>query len=94
MRLDGLEAANSNARARAVVIHAADYVSDMFLKKNGRLGRSLGCPALPTEGYNEIISKIKEGSLLFIYHPTKTYLNSSKLIKSSVDAITGNRLPV
>jgi hypothetical protein len=94
MRLDGLEAANSNARARAVVIHAADYVSDMFLKKNGRLGRSLGCPALPTAGYQEIISKIKEGSLLFIYHPTKTYLNSSKLIKSSVDAITGNRLPV
>jgi hypothetical protein len=94
LRLDGLEDANSNARARAVVIHAADYVSEMFIKKNGRLGRSLGCPALPAEGYQEIIGKIKEGSLLFIYHPTKSYLNSSKLIKSGIDAMTRDRLPV
>lgn len=94
LRLDGLETANSNARARAVVIHAADYVSEIFLKKNGRLGRSLGCPALPAKGYQDIVSKIKEGSLLFIYHPTKSYLNSSKLIKSSVDAMTRDRLPV
>lgn len=94
LRLDGLEDANSNARARAVVIHAADYVSEMFIKNNGRLGRSLGCPALPSEGYQDIIGKIKEGSLLFIYHPTKSYLNSSKLIKSSVDALTRDRIPV
>ncbi len=83
LRLDGLESSNSNARARAIVIHAADYVSEIFIKKNGRLGRSLGCPSLPQKQFNTIIQKIKEGSLLFIYHPTKSYLSNSKIIKSS-----------
>ena len=83
LRLDGLENSNSNARARAIVIHAADYVSEMFIKKNGRLGRSLGCPSLPQSQFNPIIQKIKEGSLLFIYHPTKSYLSNSKIINTS-----------
>jgi hypothetical protein len=40
-RLDGLDATNSNARNRAIVIHEAPYVT-----KN-RVGRSFGCIALP-----------------------------------------------
>lgn len=83
LRLDGLENSNSNARTRAIVIHAADYVSEMFIKKNGRLGRSLGCPSLPQNQFKPIIQKIKEGSLLFIYHPTKSYLSNSKIINTS-----------
>ena len=68
LRLDGLEYTNSNARKRAIVVHAADYVSSVFIKNNGRLGRSLGCPSLPKENYDEVIQKIKDGSLLFIYY--------------------------
>ena len=79
LRLDGLEFSNSNARRRAVVIHSADYAGANFVKKNGRLGRSYGCPSLPKKGYEEVISKIKEGSCLFIYYPQKAYLNKSKL---------------
>lgn len=79
LRLDGLEYSNSNARKRAIVIHAADYVSDVFIDKNGRLGRSLGCPSLPIENYTKIINHIKNGSLLFIYYPNKEYLETSKL---------------
>ncbi|MFD1316945.1 murein L,D-transpeptidase catalytic domain family protein [Namhaeicola litoreus] len=82
LRLDGLENSNSNARARAIVIHAADYVSELFVKRNGRLGRSLGCPSLPPDQFKPIIQKIKEGSILFIYHPTKSYLSGSKIINT------------
>jgi len=79
LRLDGLEYSNSNARKRAIVIHAADYVSSMFIKKNGRLGRSLGCPSLPQKNYDQIVHKIKNGSLLFIYYPQDHYLANSSL---------------
>lgn len=79
LRLDGLEYSNNNARQRAIVIHAADYVSKAFIKNNGRLGRSLGCPSLPVNGYEEVISKIKNGTLLFIYYPEGHYLKNSDL---------------
>ena len=79
LRLDGLEFSNSNARKRAIVIHSADYVSQVFIKKNGRLGRSLGCPSLPKKNYDQIVQKIKNGSLLFIYYPEDNYLKKSFL---------------
>lgn len=73
LKLDGLEKGlNSNARERAVVIHGADYVSNSFIKNNKRLGRSLGCPALPVEMTSKIIQTIKDKSCLFIYHPSKS----------------------
>jgi hypothetical protein len=71
LKLDGLEkGVNDNARNRGVVIHGADYVSDIFIKNNKRLGRSQGCPALPEELSKAIIDVIKDKSCLFIYHPS------------------------
>lgn len=71
LRLDGLERGlNDNARARAVVMHGADYVADSFIKNNSRLGRSLGCPAIPMNMTKEIINLIKDKSCLYIYHPS------------------------
>jgi hypothetical protein len=70
LRLDGLERGiNDNARTRGVVMHAANYVSNSFVKSNSRLGRSQGCPAIPTAISKEIISAIKDQSCLYIYHP-------------------------
>ena len=70
LRLDGLQKQlNGNARNRAIVMHGADYVSEQFIKQHSRLGRSLGCPALPRELTPEIIKMIAGKSLLFIYHP-------------------------
>lgn len=88
LRLDGLEFSNSNARKRAIVIHAADYVSSVFIEKNGRLGRSLGCPSLPQKDYDQIVEKIKEGTLLFIYYPEAHYLKNSDLANYSFTAQT------
>lgn len=81
LKLDGLEKGiNSNARERAVVIHGAEYVSNSFIQNNKRLGRSLGCPAIPLELTNEIIQTIKDKSCLFVYYPSKTYKIASKLV--------------
>ena len=68
LRLDGLEKGiNDMARTRAIVIHGADYAREEVAKSMGRLGRSFGCPAVPTEISYMLIQLIKEGSLLFIY---------------------------
>lgn len=84
LRLDGLEKGfNDQARNRAIVIHGADYAKEEFAKSVGRLGRSLGCPALPTELSTKAIDLIKDGSLLFIYGQDETYLKSSELVQSS-----------
>jgi hypothetical protein len=72
LKLDGLQKGlNDNARERAVVMHGAEYVSEKFIRPNKRLGRSLGCPAVPVELNSKIISLIKDKSCLFIYHPSK-----------------------
>lgn len=78
MKLDGTDAGyNDNMRERAVVMHAADYVSEQFIKTNGRLGRSQGCPALPKELSKEVIDLIKDGTAMFAYFEDGTYLQSS-----------------
>ncbi len=70
LRLDGLEiGVNDKARDRAVVIHSAKYANLEFIAKYGRLGRSFGCPTLPEKDYKRIVNLIKDGTLLFVYHP-------------------------
>ncbi|SHL33617.1 L,D-transpeptidase catalytic domain [Flavobacterium flevense] len=81
LRLDGIEKGiNDNARNRAVVVHGANYVSNSFIQNNKRLGRSLGCPAVPVEITNKLIETIQNKTCLFIYYPSKSYKELSHLV--------------
>lgn len=82
LRLDGQEHGfNDNAEARAVVVHGAQYVGDQRAA-TGYMGRSFGCPAVPQQQANTVINYIKDGTCLFIYHPSIAYLQSSKLLNA------------
>ncbi|MBX2842573.1 MAG: murein L,D-transpeptidase catalytic domain family protein [Flammeovirgaceae bacterium] len=74
---------NDNAKNRAIVMHGANYVSRDFISKYGRLGRSLGCPAVPMTNYKQIIGSISNKTCLFIYHPTNTYQRTSSILKEN-----------
>ena len=82
MRLLGEEKGiNDNANSRAIVMHSAAYVSESAIRMQGFIGRSLGCPALPENMYKPIIEKIKNGSCLFLYSPSKSYASNSTILK-------------
>lgn len=74
LRLDGLdEGFNAKARARAIVVHAADYVCQNSIDKLGRLGRSFGCPAVSPEVRDQVIDDIKGKTVLFINGNNSSY---------------------
>lgn len=83
LKLKGQEEGfNHQAEKRAIVMHGAKYVSEDFIKKHGRLGRSWGCPALPLNLTKSVINEIKDGTCLFIFSDNEKYLQSSLLLNN------------
>jgi L,D-transpeptidase catalytic domain len=62
--LHGQEHTNFSALHRHIVMHPADYVAQAFADENGRVGRSLGCPAIGPEHSRQIIDALRGGSFL------------------------------
>lgn len=84
LRLDGLErGVNDRARARQIVVHGAPYVSDEFIAKTGRIGRSWGCPALPLTVAHDVIDTIRGGTLVLSWYPDPQWLSSSSFLRCS-----------
>lgn len=81
LRVQGVERGiNDKAFERSIVIHGAAYVDAARARAGMMMGRSWGCPAVPQKESAHIIETIKNGTCLFIYHPARNYLLSSKLL--------------
>ncbi len=66
--LHGLDrGVNDRAASREIIIHGAAYVSDRFIRAEGRLGRSWGCPAVAPEVMKQLLEILPKGSLLYIH---------------------------
>ena len=65
VRLTGLDATNNNALSRAIVVHAAWYVSPEMANTHGVLGRSEGCFALSNTSLPEVLQRVGSGHLIY-----------------------------
>lgn len=82
LRLSGKDRGfNDNAEKRAVVIHGAQYIGESRADA-AFMGRSFGCPAVPQAQSSKVINIIKNGTCLFVYHPSKTYLQKSTILNA------------
>ena len=78
LRMDGLEPGiNDSARDRAIVIHAANYVNPLWSERQGRIGRSQGCPAVRPQVARQVVDKLKDGQFMFAWYPDQRWLQSS-----------------
>jgi len=81
LRINGVDPGfNDKALERTIVIHGAAYVNEARARGGMYMGRSWGCPAVPENESEKIITTIKNGTCLFIYHPSRNYLLSSKIL--------------
>lgn len=84
LRMDGLEPGfNDRARERAIVIHGADYVNPEWIPRQGRIGRSQGCPAVRPEITKTVVDALKDGQLVFTWYPDPKWLKSSSFLNCS-----------
>lgn len=89
LRLDGLDTGfNDAARQRAIVMHGAWYAEPELIAKQGRLGRSQGCPALRHGIARQVIDDLKQAQLLFAYAEHDEWLGKSRYFscRTGVDA--------
>ncbi|MGQ0740062.1 MAG: murein L,D-transpeptidase catalytic domain family protein [Bacteroidota bacterium] len=81
LRMNGVDPGfNDKAMERTIVMHGAAYVDAARAKAGMYMGRSWGCPAVPQKESAKIITTIKNGTCLFIYHPSRNYLHTSKIL--------------
>ena len=65
LRVSGLDPSNSNAYARAIVVHSAWYAEPEVLTEHGKLGRSEGCFALPYNSLQVVLQRMGAGRFLY-----------------------------
>lgn len=88
LRMDGLEpGVNDKARERQIVMHGAPYVNPEQALRQGRLGRSFGCPAVRKEVARGVIDTLKDGQLLFAYYPDQRWLTQSAFLQCAGNGV-------
>jgi len=80
LRLRGLEPGiNDNAWSRGIVIHGTPNVSEARARK-GTMGRTEGCPAVPTASARRLIRLIEKGVVVFAWYPEPSFLERSEYV--------------
>ncbi len=70
LKLHGLSKGfNESAMRRYIVMHGAWYVNPAVAEKQGRLGRSWGCPAVRSEVAVPMIDALKGGHFIYSHGP-------------------------
>ncbi|OHT18598.1 murein L,D-transpeptidase catalytic domain family protein [Edaphosphingomonas haloaromaticamans] len=64
-RLTGLDPTNSNALARAIVVHGAWYAEPDMIRGHGKLGRSQGCFAVGDSRIQQLFDHLGEGRMIY-----------------------------
>ncbi|NLF52986.1 MAG: murein L,D-transpeptidase catalytic domain family protein [Thauera phenolivorans] len=95
LRMDGLEPGiNDRARERAIVVHSADYVDPSWIGRQGRIGRSQGCPAVRPEIGQQVVDHLKGGQYMFAYYPDQDWLQSSAYLNCSPSRVSAVIAPL
>ena len=93
LRMEGLEPGiNDRALTRTLVIHGAAYVDPALARLQGRIGRSLGCPAVRNAIARPLIDTLKDGQYVFSYYPEEGWLNASRYLNCDDDRVLTARL--
>ncbi|WP_049623011.1 murein L,D-transpeptidase catalytic domain family protein [Frateuria defendens] len=94
LRMEGLEpGVNDNAFERAIVFHGATYVDPAVAARQGRIGRSWGCPAVRRAVAKPLIDTLKGGQYVFAYYPDQRWLSGSPYLQCSNMRMTASRAP-
>ena len=67
LQIDGLESTNSNAKARSVILHKADYVSEAYKQTHHRIACSEGCFAVENSVVDTLVAELKNGSYIIAW---------------------------
>lgn len=99
LRFNGMEpGVNDQIRSRAIILHGSRYVNEDKADEEGRVGNSLGCPAVPLGECRKIIDFIKGGTVYFIYSPDEYYNAASPILNGMLIAppplVNVSNLPV
>ena len=76
----------SNMSSLGVFRTAESYVGAEIARAQGRLGRSLGCPAVRPAIARQLIDRIRGGSVVFAYYPDSDWLQRSRLLDGDCGA--------
>jgi hypothetical protein len=79
LRLKGLSKGfNDNARGRGVVAHGAPYVTKT------RAGRSEGCPAVEQSRAKQLLPKLANGAMVFLFAPNESWMAGDQWVGADV----------
>ncbi len=77
LRLAGVSGKfNDKARARGVVAHGAPYVTE------SGAGRSEGCPAMEQDRAEELLPKLSNGGLVFLFAPDSAWMANDPWVQA------------